>query len=215
MCVRLEKNNLGLHMRGSNEMLLKGVKKVGIVKTENLIEKEDFKKNSQNEFKNKWHEKRMYGQFVREMSQEIDKYLSWKWLVQSDLKVKTEATIWAAKEQALRTNYTKNKTDKTSENPLCSMCGERGETVQHVICECKKLAQREYKWYEHCPEGAVEDDDVKLIWDINMECDNVIEARRPDLILVDKKEKLCVIIDVAISSNCRICDKVIEKIEKY
>ena len=32
----------------------------------NLMEKEDFKKNSQNEFKNKWHKKRMYGQFVRE-----------------------------------------------------------------------------------------------------------------------------------------------------
>ena len=47
-------------MRGSNEMLLKGVKKVGIVKTENLMEKEVFKKNSQNEFKNKWHEKRMH-----------------------------------------------------------------------------------------------------------------------------------------------------------
>ena len=46
MCVRLEENNLDLHMRGSNEMLLKGVKKVGIVKTENLMEKEDFKKNS-------------------------------------------------------------------------------------------------------------------------------------------------------------------------
>ena len=53
MCVRLEENNLGLYVRGSNEMLLKGVKKVGIVKTENLMEKEDFKKNSQNEFNNK------------------------------------------------------------------------------------------------------------------------------------------------------------------
>ena len=29
----------------------------------------------------------MYGQFVREMPEEIDKELSWKWLVQSDLKV--------------------------------------------------------------------------------------------------------------------------------
>ena len=91
------------------------------------------------------------------------------------------------------------------------MCGDRGKTVQHIICECKKLAQREYKrrhdtvaklvhwklyemhnlernekWYEHCPEGAVEDDDVKLIWDINIQCDNAIEARRPDLILVGK-----------------------------
>ena len=39
-------------MCGSNEMLLKGVKRVGIFKTENLLEKENFKKNSQNEFKN-------------------------------------------------------------------------------------------------------------------------------------------------------------------
>ena len=50
MCVRLEENNLGLYACGSNEMLLKGIKRVGIVKTKNLIEKEDFKKNSQNEF---------------------------------------------------------------------------------------------------------------------------------------------------------------------
>lgn len=48
-------------------MFLKGVKKVGIVKSENLMEKEDVKKSSQNEFKNKWHGKRMYGQFVHEM----------------------------------------------------------------------------------------------------------------------------------------------------
>ena len=120
------------------------------------------------------------------------------------------------------------------------MCGERGKTVQHIICECKKLAQSEYKirhdtvaklvhwklckkhnlerkekWYEHCPEGVVEDDDVKLIWDINIQCDNVMEARRPDLILVDKKAKSCVIINVAVPRGCRLREKEIEKIEKY
>ena len=79
------------------------------------------------------------------MPEEIDKDLSWEWLVESDLKVQTEATVCAAQEQALRTNYAKNKTDKTLENPSCRMCGEKGETVQHAVCECKKLAQREYK----------------------------------------------------------------------
>ena len=87
LCVRLEENNLGLYVCGSNEMLLK---------IKNLMEKEDCKKNSQNAFKNKWHEKRMYGQFVCEMLEETDKDLSWKWLVQSDLKVQTEATICPA-----------------------------------------------------------------------------------------------------------------------
>ena len=37
--------------------------------------------------------KENYGQFVREMPEEIDKDLSWKWLVQSDLKMQTEAAI--------------------------------------------------------------------------------------------------------------------------
>ena len=57
------------------------------------------------------------------MPEEIDKDLFRKWLVQSDLKVQMEATICAAQEQALRTNYTKNKIDKTSENPSRGMCG--------------------------------------------------------------------------------------------
>ena len=112
--------------------------------------------------------------------------------------------------------------------------------MQHIKCKSKKLAPRDFKrrhdtvaklihwklcekynldrkekWYEHCPEGAMEDDDVKIIWDINIQCDNVIEARRPDLILVDKKAKTCVIIDVAIPGDCRICEKEIEKIQKY
>ena len=56
-CVRSEENNLSLVCTCVNQRR----KKVGIVKIENLMEKEDFKKNSQNEFKNKWHEKIMHG----------------------------------------------------------------------------------------------------------------------------------------------------------
>ena len=33
----------------------------------------------------------MFEQFVCEMSEEIDKDLPWKWLLQSDLKVQTDA----------------------------------------------------------------------------------------------------------------------------
>ena len=61
----------------------------------------------------------------------------------------------------------------------------------------------------------MEEDDVKFIWDINIQCDNVAEARRPDLILLDKKAKSCVIIGVAIPGDCRIREKEVEKIEKY
>ena len=50
--------------------------------------------------------------------------------------------------------------------------------------------KRKEKLYNYCPEGSVEDDNVKLIWDINIQFDNVIEASRPDLILVDKKGEI-------------------------
>ena len=43
----------------------------------------------------------------------------------------------------------------------------------------------------------------------------VMEARRPDLILVAKKAKSCVIIDAAVPGDCRIREKEIMKIEKY
>ena len=46
-------------MLESNEMLLKGLKKVGIIKTENLTDRKDFKKNSQNEFRDRWQGKKI------------------------------------------------------------------------------------------------------------------------------------------------------------
>ena len=58
-------------------------------------------------------------------------------------------------------------------------------------CAKQSLEIKE-KCYQHFPEGVVEDDDFKLIWDINIQCDDVMQARRPDLILVDKKVKSCV-----------------------
>ena len=39
-CVRSEENNLGLYIRDSNEMLLKGVRKGGVIQTDNLMGKE-------------------------------------------------------------------------------------------------------------------------------------------------------------------------------
>ena len=38
------------------------------------------------------------------------------------------------------------------------------------------------KWYEHIPEGAVENEEVKVLWDTNVQCYNVIGGRRPDII---------------------------------
>ena len=48
-----------------------------------------------------------------------------------------------------------------------------------------------------------------------MQTDHVIEARRPDLVVVDKKERICKIIDLAVPGDSRIEEKEKGKIEKY
>ena len=182
----------------------------------------------------------MYGQFIREMPEKVDREKTWNWLGKGDLKIQTEALLCAAQEQAIRTSYIKRHIDKSSENPICRMCEERGETAHHIVSECEKLTQKEYKrrhdnvarkvhwelckknalehkdrWYEHERAGVVENENVKLLWDMTVQCDNITEARRPDIFLLDKKEKSCMIADIAVPGYGRVHEEELEKIEKY
>ena len=56
---------------------------------------------------------------------------------------------------------------------------------------------------------------MKVLRDINVHCDNVIEARRPDIILIDKKERKRITIDIAIPADVRVGEKEREKMETY
>ena len=53
------------------------------------------------------------------------------------------------------------------------------------------------------------------MWGFSIQIDHVIEARRPDLVVVDKKERSCKIIDFAFPGDGRIEEKEKDKIEKY
>ena len=45
------------------------------------------------------------------------------------------------------------------------------------------------------------------MWDFSIQTDHLIEARRPDLVVVDKKERSCKIIDFAVPGDSRIEEK--------
>ena len=53
------------------------------------------------------------------------------------------------------------------------------------------------------------------MWDFSIQTDHVTEARRPDLVVVDKKERSCKIIDFAVPGDSTIEEKEKDKIEKY
>ena len=39
----------------------------------------------------------------------------------------------------------KARIDKIQQDSKYRLCGDRGETINHIISECSKLAQKEYK----------------------------------------------------------------------
>ena len=53
------------------------------------------------------------------------------------------------------------------------------------------------------------------MWDFSIQTDHVIRARRPNLVVVDKKERSCKIIDIAVPGDSRIEEREKDKIEKY
>ena len=78
------------------------------------------------------------------------------------------------------------------------MMWKKIESVQHIVNGCEKLAQKDCKrrhnnvakkvdWdlckkntWEHVPQRAVENEKVEMLWDPNVQRDNVIEARQED-----------------------------------
>ena len=95
-----------------------------------------------------------------------------------------------------------------------TICRDRDETINPIISECSKLAQKENKtrddwvgkaihwemckkfkfdhtnkWYMHYPASILKKDTYKLLWDFDIQTDHLISARRPDLMITNKKKE--------------------------
>ena len=135
--------------------------------------------------------------------------------------------ITAAQDQALRTNAIKLRIEKQDLSPLCRMCGAKDETTHHLVCECSKRAQVEYKqrhdnvariaqWnlaklhrldvvekgYDHIPEGVMEGDGTKLLWDFNIQT-----GTKSRLVVVNRRDNQCFIIYIAVPNDSGIFEK--------
>ena len=67
----------------------------------------------------------------------------------------------------------------------------------------------------HNPAPVLKNDSHKLLWDINIQTDHLIPARRPDLIIINIKKRTCKIVDFAVPADYRIKLKECEKKDKY
>ena len=66
--------------------------------------------------------------------------------------------------------------------------------------------KRSKKWYEHAL-GVVENEEVKILWNVVIQCDKEIKARKPDIVVVNKNEKSCSIIEIAIPGDINLVKK--------
>jgi hypothetical protein len=200
--------------------------------------KVELRNEQREERKRKWNEKPVHSQYPKKVKEAETE--SWRWLETGWLKRETEGLIMAAQDQSLPTRNYKVKIMKEAGTSMCRMCGKRDETVMHILSECEKLAQLEYKkrhdrvatiihwelcrthgfehskrWYNHRAKPVLENAEVKILWDFNVYCDRMIEARRPDIVVVDKRNAETKIIDIAVPGDFRVKDKEQEKITKY
>jgi len=76
--------------------------------------------------KERWQGKRIHGQFPRNLNEKmVDIEKSYRWLKSGDIKGETESTIVAAQDQAITTNYFKNKILKQQIENKCRLCKQQ------------------------------------------------------------------------------------------
>ena len=163
--------------------------------------------------KQKWEKKQFYDCF-KQLINNISHQKTWTWIRKGNLKRETESLLIAAQDNAIRTNHIKARIDQTQQNNKWRLCGDRDETINHIISECSKLVQKEYKarhdwvgkvihwemckkfrfdhtnqWYMHNPAPALENDTHKLLLDFNIQTDHLTPSRKPDLIIINKKRE--------------------------
>ena len=185
------------------------------LKTEVQREKRKLKDSIAEKTKEKWHGKRMHGQLSRNLDEKlVDIEQSYRWLKSGDIKGETESTIVAAQDQAISTNYFKNKILREEIESKCRLCKQYEETVDHLTSECPILAKNEYltrhdkvcthlhysickalrtettdKLYTHVQKPVYEEGDVTMLWNQEVHTDREVTANRPDIIIKYKKRK--------------------------
>jgi hypothetical protein len=138
-----------------------------------------------------------------------------------DIKGERVSIIMAAQDQAISTNYFKAKILKQDIESTCCLCKQYEETIDQLISGCLTLAKNEYvirhdkvctllhysickklgietaeDWYSHIPKPVTEHEDLTVLWNQWIQTDREVLANRSDIIIKNKKDKTCLLIDV-------------------
>ena len=84
------------------------------------------------------------------------------------------------------------------------------------IGSCEKWGfNKAEKWYIHKPEKVLESENCKILWDFPIQTGKTLEHNRPDITVIDKKNKKCIPIDPTCPFETLIEKKGEEKCTNY
>ena len=156
----------------------------------------------------------MHGYYaLRSKDADIDQLNTHQWLRCAGLKAETEGFIMGAQDQSLFTRNYQANIIRDGTDPICRLCEDKVETIDHLVAGCPILAPKEYKdrhekmgqylhWrkfqlynaphaehrYEYHPEPVTEGNDATILWDFTIHTDGSVKANRPEIVVKDHKE---------------------------
>ena len=106
-----------------------------------------------------------------------------------------------------RRKYSVSNRNANNNNKVCTH-------LHYSICKALGIESTD-KWYTHIPKPVCEDGNVRVLWNQAVHTDREVTANRPDIIIKNKNEKICTLIDVAIPADRNVVQKEAEKKLKY
>ncbi|KAL1448104.1 hypothetical protein WDU94_000023 [Cyamophila willieti] len=187
----------------------------------------------------------MKGRFPKILYNEpnVDKTLSTSYLQDGYLMLETEGFINAIQDQVIKTrNYIRYIMKVHIDTDLCRLCNRVTESIQDLSSGCSILAPKEYlnrhnlvaniihqelvkkllsskkttiPHYQYKPAPVEENQDIKICWNLPVQTEINVIHNRPDILVVNKKEKTASIVDVTIPLDENLSKAYTEKIVKY
>ena len=171
-----------------------------------------------------WKDKPLHGKYPISASDPDGKSsLTHRRLASSGLKSETEGFIIAAQNQNLPTRKFQAKILVYGADPKCRVCDKHTETIGHLVSGCLILAPTEYlnrhdglgQSIHWCQSATWWDFWSTILWDLDINTDRIIQAKRPDISVKSHHDKACSLIDMSVPSDINISLKIFEKLSRY
>ena len=185
-------------------------------------------------------EKQLHGYLHSKLELDVnfDKNQSLSWRKDRYIESKTEAYMSAITEQEISTKYIQKKRSKnTLMSDKCRLCKSNVEDIHHIPSSCPQLLSRYYLPLRYViakyvynkllindgqnrkllqePDHICNTNDKEYWWDTPITTATKVKYNKPDLVIWNKTEKICTIIEFSCPADINISKKIAEKTDNY